>query len=210
MKKGLEKFILPVLFFSALWGLSEAAFGSYLYSSSVSYASVYLTIIAFGILTIARFYLPQFGAATTIAALAMLYKFFNSPFYGCHLLGILMTGISYDVFFGLFKIRSRSLAAAAAVYVSYLSFALMITYVFRYGYWTQAGLSKVFSHVVVHGSIAALGCALVVPLSFRLGKWLKSIYTTPFELRFRLVPGGVSLVAVGLWVFGISAYVLGL
>ena len=209
MKKGLEKRILPVLFFSALWGLSEAAFGNYLYSRNVSYASVYLTIIAFGILTVARFYLPHVGAATAIAALAMLYKFFNSPFYSCHLLGILMTGISYDVFFGLFRVKNRSLAAAAAVYVSYLSFALMITYVFRYGYWAQAGLPKIFSHVFINGSIAALGCALVVPLSFRFGKWLKSICAAPFELRFRLVPGGVSLVAVGLWIFGISAYVLG-
>ncbi len=208
MKKGLENLLLPVLFFSALWGLCEAAFGGYLYGRGVSYSSVYLTIIAFGILTVARFYLPQIGTATAIAALAMLYKFFNSPFYGCHLLGILLTGVSYDLFFSVFKIKSRSLCAAAAVYLSYTSFAIMITYVFRYDYWAQAGITKVLSHIGISGSIAALGCAAVVPLSFRFGKWLKAKYAMPFELSFRLIPSGVSVIAAGLWIFGVSAYLL--
>jgi hypothetical protein len=208
MKKGLEELVLPVLFFSALWGFSETAFGGYLYGRGVSYSSVYLTIIAFAILTVARFYLPQTGTASAIAALAMLYKFFNSPFYGCHLLGILLTGMSYDLFFSVFKIKSRSLCAAAAVYSSYASFAIMITYVFRYDFWVQAGITKVLSHVGISGSIAAIGCAVIVPLSFRFGQWLKAKYAMPFELSLRLLPGGVSVIVAGLWIFGISAYLL--
>jgi hypothetical protein len=209
MKKGLEKLILPVLFFSALWGLSEAAFGGYLYGRGVSYSSVYLTIIAFVILSVARFYLPQIGAATAIGALAMLYKFFNSPFYSCHMLGILLTGVSYDLFFSVLKMKNRSLCAVVAVYLSYALFAIMITYVFRYSFWAQAGITKVLRHIGISGSLAAIGCAFIVPLSFRFGKWLKAKYAVPFELSLRLVPGSVSFIAAGIWIFGISVYLIG-
>jgi len=208
MKKGLESLILPVLFFSALWGFSEAIFGGFLYGRGVPYSSAYLTIVGFGILTIARFYLPQIGTATAIAALAMLYKFFNSPFYGCHLLGILLTGISYDLFFGIFKIKNKSISAVEAVYLSYASFAILITYVFRYDFWVQAGITKILSHVGISGSIAAIGCAVIVPLSFRFGQWLRAKYAMPFELSLRLVPGSVSVIATGLWIFGITAHFL--
>ena len=208
MKKGLESLILSVLFFSALWGFSEAIFGGFLYGRAVPYSSAYLTIIGFGILTIARLYLPQIGTATAIAALAMLYKFFNSPFYGCHLLGILLTGISYDLFFSVFKIKNKSINAVAAVYLSYASFAILITYVFRYGFWVQAGVPKILRHIGISGSIAAVGCAVIVPLSFRFGKWLKAKYAVPFELSLRLVPGSVSVLGTGLWIFGITAYLL--
>ena len=115
MKKGLKSVVLPVLFFSALWGLSEAVLGGFLYGRGAAYSSVYLTIIGFGILTIARFYLPQIGTAGAIAALAMLYKFLNSPFYGCHLIGILLTGVSYDLVFGVLKIKNKAVSAAPSV-----------------------------------------------------------------------------------------------
>jgi len=203
-----KEHILGVLFFGGLWGISEAVLGDALYRAEVLYASVPLTIIGFIVMTIAKVYFPQKGTATLIAACAMLYKFLNVPFFACHLLGILLMGICYDLFFSVFKIKSRSLCAAAATYLSYALFGLMITYVFRYEHWVQGGFSEVLRHVGISGSMAALGCAVLVPLSFHLGERLKANFVTPFNLRLQLVPGGVLVVTVGLWVFSITAYII--
>ena len=204
MKKEL---ILGVLFFGGLWGISEAVLGGALYRAAVPYASVPLTIIGFIVMSTAKVYFPQKGTATLIAACAMLYKFLNVPFFACHLLGILLMGLCYDLFFSVFKIKSRWLSAAAAVYLNYTLFALMITYVFQYEYWVQGGFTEVLRHVGISGSMAALGCAVLVPLSFRLAERLKAHFVTPFNLRLQLVPGGVLVVTVGLWVFSITAYI---
>ena len=202
-----KEHILGILFFGGLWGISEAVLGDALYRAEVLYASVPLTIIGFIVMTIAKVYFPQKGTATLIAACAMLYKFLNVPFFACHLLGILLMGICYDLFFSVFKIKSRSLCAAAATYLSYALFGLMITYVFRYEHWVQGGFTEVLRHVGISGSMAALGCAVLVPSSFRLAERLKANYATPFNLRLQLAPGGVLAATIGLWVFSITAYI---
>ena len=201
-----KEYILGILFFSGLWGVSEAVLGDTLYRVNVPYASVPLTVIGFIILTFASVYFPQKGTAAIIAACAMLYKFLNAPFFACHLLGILLMGLCYDLFFNVFKMRNRSLSAAAATYLSYTLFALLITYVFRYEFWTQAGFTKVLQHVGIGGSIAALGCAFLVPLSFRLGEQFKSNFATPFKFRLQLTAGSVFILTIGLWLFSIAAY----
>jgi len=203
-----KEYILGLLFFSGLWGISEAVLGDALYRADVPYASVPLTVIGFVIMTFARVYFPQKGTATLIAACAMLYKFLNAPFFACHLLGILLMGLCYDIFLSILPIKNRSLSAAAATYLNYALFALMITYVFQYDYWIQAGFARVLRHVGIGGSIAALGCAVLVPLSFRLGEQFKANFAMPFRLRLQLAPGSISVVTIGLWVFGTTVYFL--
>ena len=203
-----KEHILGILFFSALWGLSEAKLGGLLYIAGLQdYAAIPLTAVALVILTIARAYLPQLGTATLIAACAMLYKFLNTPFFACHFLGILLTGICYDLVFGVFRIKSRALSAVAAVYMSYALFAVLITYIFRYDYWVQTGLGKVLHHIGVSGTLTAVVCAALVPLSFRLGERLKAGLASPFDLRIQWAPGSISLVTAGLWVFGLAAFI---
>jgi len=201
-----KEYILGILFFSGLWGMSEAVLGGVLYRADVPYASVPLTIIGFIILTFARVYFPQKGTATLIAACAMLYKFLNAPFFACHLLGIFLIGLCYDLFFDVFRIKNKSLSAVAATYLSYALFALLITYVFRYEHWTQAGFTKVLGHVGIGGSMAALGCAVLVPLSFWMGEQIKANFTTPFKWRLQLAPGSISVLTIGLWLFGVAMY----
>ena len=202
-----KEHILGVLFFGGLWGLCEAVPGNALYSANVPYASVPLTIIGFVVMTIARVYFPQKGTATLIAVCAMFYKFLNVPFFACHLLGILLMGLCYDLFFSVFKIKSRSLSAAAAVYLNYALFALMITYVFRYDHWVQAGFAEVLRHIVISGSMAALGCAILVPASLRLGEQFKENFARPFNLKLQLVPSGVLALTIGLWIFSLAAFI---
>ena len=202
-----KEHILAVLFFGGLWGVSEAVLGDALYRADVPYASVPLTAIGFVVMTVARAYYPQKGTATLIAACAMLYKFLNVPFFACHLLGILLTGMCYDLLFSVLKIKARSLGAAAATYLSYALFALMITYVFRYEYWVQGGFVKVLRRVGISGSMAALACAILVPASSRLSEQLKVTFRTPFRLKPHIVPSAVLAVTVGLWIFGIATYI---
>lgn len=201
-----KEYILAVLFFSGLWGVSEAVLGGVLYRANVPYASVPLTVVGFVVLTFATAYFPQKGTATLVAAFAMLYKFLNAPFFACHLLGILVMGASYDLFFSVLEPRRRWLSAVAVTYLNYAVFALMITYVFRYSYWAQQGLSKVVPHIGIGGSIAAFACAVLVPLSYRLAERLKANHATPFAVRLQLVPGSLWVVTVAAWAFGIVAH----
>jgi hypothetical protein len=202
-----KEHIFAVFFFGGLWGASEAVLGDALYRANVPYASVPLTAIGFVLMTVARAYYPQKGMATLIAACAMLYKFLNVPFFACHLLGILLTGMCYDLFFGVLKVKSRWLPAAAATYLSYAAFALMMTYVFRYEHWVQGGFAKVLRHVGMSGSMAALACAVLVPATSRLGEQIRTAFRTPFSLKLGVVPSSVLAVTVGLWIFGIAVYI---
>ncbi len=228
------QYILGILFFGAVWGLSEATLGDMLYRAGVPYASVPLTAIGFVVLTFARVYFPRPGTATLIASFALLYKFLNAPFFACHLLGIVLIGVCYDVFLnapekGTFYFfghrqsrrpdspgKSRMspfpipmwLAAGLATYANYAAFALMITYIARYSHWVQGGFAKVLEHVGISGSMAAIACALLVPLSLRLGDKLKSAVATPFAWRILPVPATVTGLTAGLWVLGIVTCIL--
>lgn len=159
-----KKYILGILFFSGLWGLSEALLGGYLYKIQATYSSVPLTVIAFVILTVACFYMPKVGVAAAIAICAMMYKFFNQPLFACHLLGIAILGICYDVFFNALRINSKSLSAFAAALVNYTLFALMMRYVTNNGFWDS---TKMINHIA-EGVIAAAACAIIVPIVFRI------------------------------------------
>ena len=147
------------------------------------------------------------GTATFIAAFAMLYKFLNAPFYGCHLLGILMTGMCYDLFFSIIKIKKPSISAAAATYLSYALFGFMITYVFQYEHWVQAGFSGVLRHIAISGSMAALGCAVCVPLCIQHTERFKTKLIQAFNMRLQPVLNGLLVITIGLWIFGIAAYI---
>lgn len=198
-----KEYVVGVLFFGGVWGLSEAVLGNALYAAQVPHASVPLTAVGLAVLTVARSYFPQRGTGTLVAACAMLYKFLNLPFFGCHLLGILFTGMCYDFVFDVLKIKVRFVAGGIVPYLSYAAFAITITYLFRYDHWVQGGLAKVLRHIFVEGSMAALVCAGVVPLSARLGERLKSYSALPFGLLRCPIPAGISILTLGLWAFAV-------
>jgi hypothetical protein len=172
----------------------------------VPYASVPLTVIGFIILTFACVNLPQKGTAMLIAGFTMLYKFLNEPFFACHLPAIFLMGVCYDLLFNVLKMRKSFLSSALVAYLDYALFALLITYVFRYGSWPQAGFAKVLRHIGINGSMAALGCAVLLPLSFHLAQRLKANFASHFRLQFRFISYCISALTIGLWVFSISGY----
>ncbi|MFC1666517.1 hypothetical protein ACFL0P_01405 [Candidatus Omnitrophota bacterium] len=203
MKKA---YLLGILFFGSLWGACEASLGGFLYSVPTHSASVPLTLIAFMILTIARIYLPYRWSATFIGSIAMLYKFLNTPFFACHLLGIFLLGLSYDLVLNFSKIKNRAIIGLIATYLGYMLFALTITYLFRYHYWIQEGLPKVVRYVGISGSLAALGNFVVVPLAFYFGQLLKKGMVNPFEFKSRIATGSVSFVTLTLWFLAIARW----
>ena len=197
MKKD---YILGVLFFSGLWGLSEAGLGGALYRANVEHSSIILTIIAFGILAISRASLPQRGTATLIGLCAMLFKFFNAPVFACHFAGIAILGISFDLFFAFLDIKNKAIAGFVSAFFNYVAFAVFMTFIIRYHYWTSS-MAKFNGHLIA-GIFAAAGCAIVVPLMLKAGQLLKARFEMPFNLKFSTV----SLATAGLWVFSLAVF----
>jgi len=206
MKK--KEWILAMLFFGSLWGVSEAVLGGVLYRANVPYASVPLSVIGFVVLTFAWVYFPRAGTGIVVAACAMLFKFLNTPFFACHLLGILLMGGCYDLFFGVFKMRTRWLSALAATYLNYALFALMITYVFAYAPWVEGGFGKVLGHIAIAGTMAALASAVLVPWSFRVGERLKARLASPFVPRWNWTTGLISATTFALWALVTTTHIL--
>ena len=204
--------ILFILFLGTLWGASEAILGGALYAADVPRSSVLLAIIALAVLTLARAYRPQIGMATLLAIVAMAYKaagmllarkLGGHQIFLCHCWGVLTLGIAYDVMRLVWRDKQDSLFAVSAVYFGYAFFALTMTYVFRYSVWPQEGVSKVINHVLISGSIAAIGSAVIVPIVAYLAQALKSRQAWPFAVPSRLSTSIVSLLLLGLWVLGL-------
>jgi len=200
MRKG---HVLAFLFFACLWGTSEVVLGELLYRAQVPHRSVPLTVIGFMILAVAKNYLPGRGSATAIASIAMLFQLLNARFFACHLLAILVLGLSFDLCSGLFK-KNKALLGLTATCTGYVLFALLITFVFRHPHWAQPGLEKFVRHAFISGPIAAVINLAAVPAGHRLGMLLKSKTVNPFAFQSGLATGCVTVITVALWFLGIA------
>ncbi|OPZ98261.1 MAG: hypothetical protein BWY71_01319 [Planctomycetes bacterium ADurb.Bin412] len=202
-----KQMILGWLFFSAVWGLSEVLLGGSLFGYKIPYASIPLVVIGFLVLSLARVFFPYLGMATLIAVGALFFKFLNAPFYKCHYLGILVTGISFDLFFAVLALKRRWLAAAAAAWFNNLAFAVLMTYVIHYQPWVQNHPEKFLYHVLISGSVIAVLSAFLVPLCLRQAESLRQKYPAPFQwqpgLAARMIPLASTLCWAGsLVIFG--------
>ena len=201
-----RNYILGILFFGSLWGAQEALLGGYLYAKHIPHSSVPVTIIGFMILSVARIYLPRGGSSALIGAIAMLYKFLNTPFFACHLLAIFLLGASYDLVFSFLKVKSKAALGFIATYLGYILFALTITYVFRYRYWIAEGFPKILHYLGTSGTYAALANTIAVPMGFYIGRTLKERAVNPFEFESRLATSSISLVTLLIWVAGVARW----
>ena len=192
------------LFFGALWGISEVAAGGILYASDVPYSSIFLAGWAFFILAVARGVVNKLGSSTMIGAIATLFKLINVAPFICHLLGIFMLGVAFDVMASLLlkkerKISLRSpLTGITAAYSGYALFALVITYLVRYEIWVVGGFPKVMNHIFVSGSVAAAVAAVIVPLGYLVGVTSNELV----KRRPRVVYTGTIAGVILLWILG--------
>lgn len=163
------------ILFGSLWGINEVVTGEILSVSGVPHFSVLLTVIALFILAVARGIVNKPGSSTVIGTIAVLFKLANAAPFHCHLLGIFMVGLVFDVWASVL-IKSEKPSAVKCGLTGILSaysgntlFALFITYIIRYDVWTRGGLPKVLGHIFVAGTLTAVLAAIAVPLGFRLG-----------------------------------------
>ena len=195
---------LWLLLFGSLWGIGEVIAGGVLYRDTVPYASVWLTAWALFVLAVGRGVLNKPGSSTVIGAVAVIFKVVNTTPFFCHLLAIFLLGLAFDIASSLLMKHERkisyrsSISGAVSAYGGYALFALVITYIVRYEYWTVEGLAKVLHHIFVSGSFAALMAIIVVPL----GYWIGINGETMVERRPRWTYAGTLVALVVLWTLG--------
>ncbi len=193
-----------LLLFGSLWGVVEVVVGEVLFEKEVPFASVWLTAWGFLLLAAARGVLNQPGSSSAVGAVASLYKLAFAAPYFCHLLGILFLGMAFDIFATLLlKDRralawKRGLAGALSAYTGYALFALVITYVARYGPWVAGGWPKVANHIFVGGGYAALVCLAIVPGGYLIGERGR----TAFAGHPRWAFAGAWALTIAVWTVG--------
>jgi len=201
------KCFLGFLFFGSIWGFSEATFGDWLYSQEIPHASIYLATIAFIIIASSKVFLSYRWTGTMIGLIAMLFKLVNVPFFACHLLAIFLLGAGFDIacelvtrlYAGRF---SLPVIGMVGNYIGRALFAVIITYVVQYYYWTEVGLPKVIDYIFISGSISALIGAVAVPIGNLLGKNVREFSWTKLHPRFSIA--AVFVTILGIWIIQIK------
>jgi len=195
--------ILGFLFFGSLWGLFEASFGDWLYSRGIPHASIYLTVLAIFILASSKVFLPYKWTGTLVGLIAMLFKLINVPFFACHLLAIFLLGSGFDIAWALVsnyhsgKFR-LPVIGLFGTFTCRALFALIITYIVQYHYWTEVGLPGVIDYIFISGSIAALIGMIAVPAGFYSGRSIREFSWTKLHPRFSTAT--VLVAIIGIWI----------
>ncbi len=193
-----------LLLYGSLWGIGEVIAGGILYRDTVPYASVWLAAWALFVLAVGRGVLNKPGSSTVIGAFATVFKLVNTEPFFCHLLGIFILGLAFDIASTLLMKNERkicyrsSFSGAVSAHGGYALFALVVTYIVRYEHWTVEGLAKVLHHIFVSGSFAALMAIIVVPL----GYWIGINGGTMAERHPRWTYAGTLVTLVVLWTVG--------
>jgi len=193
--------IMWLFLFGSIWGINEVFLGEVLYRNDVQNSSVILTVMALFLLAISRGMINKPGSSALMGIFAVLFRLANTAPSYCHLLGIFLLGATFDVF-SSFLIKNKEhaplrwgAAGMLSAFGNNVLFALLITYVFRYEYWTAGGFSKVFHHIFISGSIVTVIAALLVPFGFFVGKNGGIL----FDRRPRWSYAGTILGSIALW-----------
>jgi len=193
--------LMWLFLFGSIWGINEVFLGEVLYRNDVQNSSVILTAMALLLLAISRGIINKPGSSALIGAFAVLFRLANTAPSYCHLLGIFILGVTFDIFSSLLvKNRKQAplrwgAAGMLSAFGNNALFALLITYIFRYEYWVAGGFSKVSHHIFISGSIITVIAALLVPLGFFVGK----NGVTLFDRHPRWSYAGTILGSIALW-----------
>lgn len=200
----LKKYLLWILLFGSLIGLSETLIASF----SMPYRSVILSSITILILSIARIQIPKFGTSFLIIAIAIFFKINNFGVYSCSpnflLCGptaMLLLGISYEVFASLFikknslKYLNLILTCGVTAIVTFSFFALMNTFILKT--WDTTRLTE---YIFIKSSLTAVVSGAFSVFALYLMKTFKVESTAKYNPY--IVNSILGSVVIALWVFG--------
>ena len=207
---GMNKWVL-IFFVGSIWGLSEALFGGLLYASEIRGASIYLGAWALFLLSSARYLTNIPGTSTAIGTIAVLFRLVNAGMYICHLGGIFLLGVAFDIAATLLLKHSHTKKGKGALQLARTSgtgvlssllsnglFAFIFTFIVRYSYWASGGWPKVIDHTFVNGGWMALSATISVTLGWKLGQNSRRFARLNLVLanRFALA------LSLGFWIIG--------
>lgn len=197
--KKLNHWVLLFLF-GSLWGLMEVLAGEAFFKQALPHATVVLSAWALLILAVSRVTWNRPGTSTLVGSFAALFKLANAaPFY-CHLVGIVMVGIGFDLAATLLARRVKplslrsSLVGIASPLTANSFFGIFMAFIIRYKYWAAGGWTKVLDYIFVAGGLTALAGVVLVPLGFWLGSNAESL--TVRKPRLALAGAMTGLAAV--------------
>ena len=203
---NMERFkpLIWVFMFGSIWGISEAVGGDALYTANIAHASIWLSTWALFLLAFARAQNNTPGTSSAIGGIAALFRLVNAGPFICHLLGIFILGVAFDLA-ATFLLKRRGkiflrggLTGILGAYGGYALFALIITYIVQYEFWVVGGWPKVSGHIFLSGSFAALFAAFFVPL----GYWLSQKEKTSKVFHSRWATSSALALIFFLWIVG--------
>jgi hypothetical protein len=176
------------------WGLSELVGGP----------TVWLTAVALFLLAVARAFMNRPGSSTAMAAIAVLFKSVNTAPFLCHLAGIALLGLAFDLMASLLWRDDRKPYLRAAftgmlsAYLSCLLFGASMIWIFKFKHWAGGGFERLGEYMLSSGSRGALTAVVIVPA----GLWLGGQLTRQAAGHPRTVLRAAAVTCLALWVLG--------
>jgi hypothetical protein len=209
-----KKLILGILLFGSIWGGLEALGIDVMRSMGFRLSSPILALVGILILGTARMVVRKPGSTLAIGVIAAGFKFLGlSQVFFCQIFAVVAQAAVFDLAFSLAERKdwlSRpihlGLVGLVGSYVNYTVFSLSQAYVFANPYWSERGLSGLFSWVVTEGSYAAILSFLGILIGVNLGRKIAPVVTRWQEIGEKAYSRGLLLVSLGLWLLGVFAY----
>jgi len=199
----LKKYLLWILLFGTLIGLNESLIGSF----NTPYRSVVLSAISLLLLSIARIKMQKAGTSILIILIAVLFKVNNMGFHNCtsHALlcgptAILMLGITYEVFAGIFAAKNKIsylqllLICSLSSIATFSLFAVMNTFILRA--WD---MDRLYEYILVKSTLSAFFSGSLGLLAVYLSG---NIPFKGFSMNAKVINGILSTLILMLWLCG--------
>jgi len=186
--------LVCLVLLASAWGLSELIGGP----------TVLLTAVALLLLAMARSLINRPGSSTAMAAIAVLFKSVNTAPFLCHLAGIALLGLAFDIMASLLWRDDRkpylrtAFTGMLSAYLSCLLFGASMIWIFKFRHWAGGGIERLGEYMLSSGSRGALTAVLIVPA----GLWLGRQLVHQAAGRPRAVLRAAAAICLALWVLG--------
>ena len=211
-----KKLILGVILFGSIWGGLEALGIDIMRKVGLHSTSPILAFIGILILAAGRMLIRKPGSTLAIGVIAAGVKLLGlSQIFYCQIFAVVAQAAVFDLAFSLAERKDwltrpihLGLVGLVGSYVNYAVFSLSQAHLFANPYWTERGLSGLFSWVFTEGSYAAILSFLGIIIGVSLGRKVVPAFTKWQTVGEKAYSRGVLVASLGFWLLGIFAYSL--